>query len=882
MPDLNREQWQVIDPLLDRALELAPEQRRQWLDDLRSRSPALAAELTALLSGEAVADQRGFLLEQPDIGLTGLQLGPYTIERPLGQGGMGTVWLARRTDGRFEGVAAVKFLNLGLLSDVGRERFHREGSVLARLTHPGIGRLLDAGVANAGQPYLILEYVDGERIDAFAAARGLSLPDRIGLFLQVLAAVEHAHANLVVHRDIKPSNILVTRDGLVKLLDFGIAKLLDEDGTGERTALTAEGARALTPDYAAPEQVQGEPVTTATDVYALGVLLYLLVSGRHPTAEKSSTPADTLRALLEQQPGRLGLGDLDNILGKALRKLPGERYRTATAFGDDLRRYLRQEPVSARPDSLAYRAGKFLRRNRVAAAAAVLFLAGLLGATIFSLAQMREAQRQRDAAVEQTRRATAQNQFQSLLMSQLGDQPLTITEILDRAREAMELEYAKDPKLHASMLLEISTHYGQIGADAVRAQLLARAESVAIVAGSTGDLIEIRCNLADYFRTQGEYDRSWAMHDSAAASLVTNPDPVAEVGCLQARGRLAHETHRGDEAVRSIQRAIAIQDSLGETGPLFVEMLIELAGALDAQGRLREAITTFDRVLATLDSSGRGDEFNRHITLHNKALTLMKLGESREAERALHEVIAEAALDPSGRIHPQPLVHYAEAALQQGYADSAAKYFRQLYDQAVADTNRFWQGRGAFGLARAQVRQGRLDEARRTAASFARISENFPHLRHTDDEVPDPRVLDGLIALAAGDTAAADARFAGFLRASREIEEIRKDQLRPTLLLAAETALALGRPDSALRLAREALEVAAVDSLARARSARVGEARLIEGRALQVLGETGGARTALEAARRALTYGAGPDFIRTREAEAALQEVVASPSPDNR
>ena len=210
MPVIGRDRWLQLGPLLDRAFDLSDEERAPWLAELRAESPELAEELTSLLSGESVADRRGFLVEPVVTPLGGLELGTYTVERPLGQGGMGSVWLARRTDGRFEGRAAVKFLNLALLSATGQERFRREGSVLARLTHPGIARLLDAGVSASGQPYLVLEYIEGQRIDVFAMEQNLSADARIHLVLQVLSAVSHAHANLIVHRDIKPSNILVT------------------------------------------------------------------------------------------------------------------------------------------------------------------------------------------------------------------------------------------------------------------------------------------------------------------------------------------------------------------------------------------------------------------------------------------------------------------------------------------------------------------------------------------------------------------------------------------------------------------------------------------------------------------------------------------------
>ena len=480
MAVMDRARWRELEPLLDRALELSDEERTPWLETLRSESPDLAERLSAILSGEALADQRGFLSDPIDVPLVGVELGTYTLERPLGQGGMGSVWLARRTDGRFEGHAAVKLLNLALLSASGQERFRREGSVLARLAHPGIARLLDAGVSTTGQPYLVLEYVEGQRIDIFAKEHALSREARIRLVLQVLASVTHAHANLVVHRDIKPSNILVTSDGTAKLLDFGIAKLISADGVSNEAPLTAEGGRALTPEFAAPEQARGDAVTTATDVYALGVLLYLLLSGRHPTGEGAHTPMEAISALFAVEPKRLGLGDLDNIVGKALQKAPQNRYQTAAAFADDLERYLKHEPVSARADSIAYRARKFVRRNRVPVIAASITTAGLLVAVGVSLNRMREARRQRDVAVSAQKAADAQIEFQHLMISNIGDGRVTMHEIVDQGRTLLRQEYLQQPHVAASIALSLSSEYLELGDAASQLDLLKLGDSLAI------------------------------------------------------------------------------------------------------------------------------------------------------------------------------------------------------------------------------------------------------------------------------------------------------------------------------------------------------------------------------------------------------------------
>lgn len=395
MPALSPNQWRALSPYLDHALEILPEERAAWLDSIREENPALATDLQALLWEHDALGDEGFLLSNAQLSspapMTGQMVGAYALESCIGQGGMGTVWLARRNDGRFQGRAAVKFLNLALLGGSVDERFKREGSFLARLAHPNIAHLIDAGVSAAGQPYLIIEYVDGSHIDRYCNDHALATEPRIHLFLDVLAAVAQAHANLIVHRDIKPSNVLVTNDGQVKLLDFGIAKLLEgQTPAAEAAVLTREGERAITPAYAAPEQVTGGAITTGTDVYALGVLLYLLLAGKHPAESSLHSPAELMKAIVDTDAPRPSdavasiyklrralRGDLDTIIAKALKKNPAERYASVTAFADDLRRYLGHQTISARPDTLAYRARKFVRRHRVPVAAAALVIAGL-------------------------------------------------------------------------------------------------------------------------------------------------------------------------------------------------------------------------------------------------------------------------------------------------------------------------------------------------------------------------------------------------------------------------------------------------------------------------------------------------------------------------
>ncbi|UXH78732.1 serine/threonine protein kinase [Roseateles amylovorans] len=465
MDALDKQRWIALSPLLDELLDLDEPARQRRLDEIRATDPSSAEHLEALLVRDAALSAQGFLeqpaaeqlhgapdapplsVQSPD--LSGETLGPYVLERELGQGGMGAVWLARRADGRFEGEVAVKFLKSGLFGRGDSGRFAREGQILARLSHPHIARLLDAGLHHGHQPYLVLEYVDGLPIDRFCHVHGLDIESRVRLFLDVLSAVAHAHQRLILHRDLKPSNILVTTAGEVKLLDFGIAKLLDDSTQpAAATELTQLAGSAFTPQYAAPEQVQQGDVTTATDVYALGVLLYQLLGGRHPTADDTQTHLDRLKAVVDLVPKRLSevasgqldpviarqsrllRGDLDTVLAKALKKAPAERYANAEQFAADLRHWLAHEPISARPDSRLYVLSRFVRRHRWSVAAGTAAVLALVGLTTISVLQ---AHRAAEAEHQAQQRRQQADDLLSYMLGEFADKlrPVGRLELLD-------------------------------------------------------------------------------------------------------------------------------------------------------------------------------------------------------------------------------------------------------------------------------------------------------------------------------------------------------------------------------------------------------------------------------------------------------------------
>ena len=466
-------QWARISAELDVLLELVPGAREGRLREIARTEPALADELRRLLLLEE--DSADFL-SQPVVPPSGLmvagnEVGPYRLERLLGEGGMGQVWLAARADGLYQRRVALKLLRPGLADSDLRLRFTREREILGRLAHPHIARLLDAGVSSSGLPFLALERVDGIPVTDYCRQHGTSLEERLGMFFQVCEAVSHAHANLIVHRDLKPSNILVTPAGEVRLLDFGIAKLLDLDPAFDRTRT---GGRAFTLHYAAPEQLRGEPVSTMTDVYALGVVLHELLSGARPYRPTRTSDAALEEAILLQEPIRASVavasgvggawhgedevarkryarrlsGDLDNILAKALAKDPQQRYPSVEALAQDLRRHVSGRPVHARPPRLGYRLGKFVTRHRWPLATGSLVSVVLLVA--LGLVAWQAGQSSREIARAQVMQAFMVGVLESADVGVAGS--VSLSELLDQTVRRAERQLADQPLPRAEVL----------------------------------------------------------------------------------------------------------------------------------------------------------------------------------------------------------------------------------------------------------------------------------------------------------------------------------------------------------------------------------------------------------------------------------------------
>jgi tetratricopeptide (TPR) repeat protein len=642
--------------LLGQALEKPASERAAFVAQLPEPDPEIRAGLARMLEldtdSPAVAQVEGGAaalvspLPDEEERKAGERIGEWVLERPLGRGGMGTVWLARKGGDASLPPAAIKMPASAAARGVA-ERLAREGAILATLNHPGIARLLEVGTGAEGLPFLALEYVDGQPLPAWCDARGLALRERLAVFAKVLDAVAYAHAALVLHRDLKPSNILVTATGEVKLLDFGIAKLLDEGGQAGSTQLTRLAGRALTPDYASPEQVAGVPLTVASDVYSLGVVLFELATGSRPYRLKRGTAAELEEAILAAEPvtrqGRPLAADLETILRKALRKAPGERYPTAAAFRDDLERFLAGRPVLAQPDSFAYRARKFVGRNRLAVGAAGAVLAALVGglaAALWQAGVARESER-----VAQAERARAEQRFDDIraVANALVKEVVETVQFLPGATEARVRltgravdfldRLAADPRRDDALTREIAGGYQRV-AEALHGAQFAHQGDAEGANRHFGKAIALLAPLA-------------------SRAGATAEDRAAHAGALLAHGVSLLEQGRVDEAHDHVARGLAVRRALlaeapgdmersrdvGTAETYLANVLVEkgdLAGALAAH----EAVLVRFRDMVSRDARSPRNRWGLICGYANTGSVLKSLGRHDEARQRLLRAIA--------------------------------------------------------------------------------------------------------------------------------------------------------------------------------------------------------------------------------------------------
>lgn len=656
--------------VLDNVLQRPPEEWPALLDAACCDDPELRREIEALLALETEAD--GFLLPERPVETSlcfGMRIGPYRILELLGQGGMGSVWRAVREDD-FEKQVAIKVVQRGLASPPLVRRFQLERQILARLDHPNIARLLDGGTTPDGSPYLVMEHVEGVPLDQYCQERGLSARERLELILPVCSALAFAHQNLVVHRDLKPANILVTAGGVPKLLDFGIARLLDPDES--QAGLTRTRERAMTPNYASPEQVRGEPVTPASDLYSLGVLLYRLLTGRLPCGLDTCGLEEIARRICEEEPQRPGTTkDVDSIVLKALRKEPRHRYASVEQLAEDVRRYLEGHPVFAREGTLLYRGGKFMGRHRWGLAAASILLV-LLGAFL-----VREQQR---LMAEQERSARTIEVLRGLLNLADPDQrdDAAVVQILGRSYRQLA-ELSAKPDLQVELLGTLGGIHLKLGNVEAARQVLNRS-------------VEL-----------------WREHHAG--------DPGGLAVALNNLGALDLKQGAYGSAESLFRQALALQDGTGAAKPEeLVVTLNNLATVRLYRGELTEAEALYRRGLAIRRGEHGPDDPRVSYSLRSLGAVLYNRGDLAAAEPLLREAlrIRLAAYGPEHSDLASVLDLLGNVRYARGDLDEAGR----LYDGSLVLRRKRLGGehvdlaRSERNLAELRLAQGDLAMAR--------------------------------------------------------------------------------------------------------------------------------------------------------------------------
>ena len=857
---MDPERWQRLSPLLDSLFELPPEARAERLREMRDENATLTAELEELI---ALEDEHDDFLSEPLVPpRPGVQpgsiVGPYRLDRLLGEGGMGQVWLASRADGLYQRRVALKLLRPGLTDTNLRLRFTRERQILARLTHPHIARLLDAGVTAEGLPYLALEYVDGEPITDYCRELDTPVAQRLHMFHQVCDAVSHAHANLIVHRDLKPSNILVTPAGDVRLLDFGIAKLLDTEVS--MVEQTRTGVRAFTLHYAAPEQIRGEPVTTMTDVYSLGVVLYELLTDRKPYRLKRDSDAAWEEAILLNDPlkpsqtllrrvesdtsheqgqtvalrrrARVIAGDLDNIVLKTLSKKPEQRYPSVEALALDLRRYEEGRPVLARPQSVGYRVRKYFARHRWTLASATTVVV-VLGLSIGMVAwQARQA-------LAEAARAQAMQDFMVGLFEQAGNasgQAMDLRSLLSTAEARDRAEPSRQPRARAELLGLLARLRLGLGDYPEAKRLL---ERQAAIVDHTRDIpeslqLESLTLRGQLFAYQGEAARCIALMqpslDLARGEQAQLPPQSSQFYSQLGRCRRAAGERQG--ARQMFERSLAVRRETPSDEVGIVENLIDLAGLHNDAGDTAAALRAYDEAMTYL---------HRHVgARHPLAIDILR---NRCAARRVQGDAARAEADCQDAL---------TLALQMHGNDS----------RASIDARR--------QLAALHVDQGKFAQAQREftetqAWLVARLGREHPDVARNYNSL-------GVTAWERGDLSEA-------LRALTHAVAIWRHGPNQTLLAAGlfNQAMVLheaGFDADALPLLRESRQLRAAQF--GAEHALVGDTDRLIGIVLAAQGEAVAARSVLKNAVQLTRAGYGPMHSHTLRAELTQARVLAT------
>jgi serine/threonine-protein kinase len=912
---MESELWKRVDDLLQSALDVDPERRDAFLQEACAGDSALLDEVKSLLTSHRRAGDflrgpaaelaaRAIAAEEklsPSRSFEGQHISQYRILKMIGRGGMGTVWLAERCDGRFERKVAIKFLNIAALDQASAERFKREGSILGKLAHPLIAELIDAGLTSIGEPFLVLEYVEGQPIDEYCDQHKLSVHSRICLFLDVLSAAAHAHSNLIVHRDIKPSNVLVRNDAQVKLLDFGIAKVLaDETNNGSATPLTLEAGAVLTPRFAAPEQVSEGSITTTTDIYALGVLLYLLLTGQHPAGPGPHSPAQLIKTIVDEEPPRASdaiasisvdaaanrtttpeklrrqlRGDLDRIIANAVKKNPAERYQSAAAFADDLQRYLEHKPVLARPDSFGYRTAKFVRRNRVAVAVAATALTATLAGVTAIIIQDRRVRTERDIALRELVRTEQHDEFLDFLLSDAAPsgKPFTVNDLLGRATRIVEKQKSSPMQVELLDWIGVSyvelEQYGQAGPILEHAYQLSRKSTDPDIRASAS------CTLGWELAEDVNLARGEALIQEGLRELPDDPQYAFDrITCLDYGGEVSRRSGKTSEAVLRTEMARRIlRASRFDSDALEMGDSLDLAGAYSDAGRDQESLAEYNRAGALISSLGR-DETETAVVLYTSwAVELEQVGRPLEAEKLYRRAI-DISRDNSTEdaVSASLLDNYAVVLTELDHLPRAADYAERAYGKALQTEDELMIALSLLDRARIYREQHDLARAKAMLAQFEpKIRKDLPPGHYALSTIPTER---GLIALERNDLPTAQRlmdQAIAMLQAAVKAGDGSSFVLPRLYIYRSTIDLALGHAGQAEADAAEALAALHADDNSNDVSSKLGRAYLAQARALAAQGKSAQARIAASQALRHLQGSLGPAHPDAQSAQQLAQ-----------
>jgi eukaryotic-like serine/threonine-protein kinase len=718
------QQWGRISELLDQALDLPKEAREMWLAELDPRDAELRPALIELLSNQewlqesALITPSGLPVQplspdflatdaEPAILASGQLIGAYRLQKEIGRGGMAHVWLAERADGTFARQVALKLPHTSYARRDLIVRFTRERNILASLEHPNIARLYDAGVSENGIPYLAMEYVEGKPISQYVQENNLDIPARLQLFLQVLDAVQFAHERLVIHRDLKPSNILVSNQGEVRLLDFGIAKLLGQDHATNETELTQAAGRALTLDYASPEQVRGESLTTASDVYSLGVILYELLTGTRPYQLKITTPAQLEQAIVDSDPtlpstrvlqeasrqNRLDArrlakalsGDLDTITMRALQKKTQSRYTTATELSAELKRYLKFEPIQAKPESPLYLLKKFVQRNRLAVAMVSLVTVSIVGAASLSIWKAMEAREERDRA--ERVKAVLLSVFGSTNPYANGNPEFSMRDLLSAGVERVERDLQHDPAASVEIFAMLSESARDIGHADLNLKTAIRAHDVAqsIYGGKHPMLARTQRLLAFAYTDLNRIREAAMLVDRAIENLRRHKDNPSNLvskelsESLRLRAIISTSEGKDNDALTFAQEAVDVAaNTLGENDATTISALGDLSNKLVIARRPKEALAAAERGRKAASAAFADSRHPLAQTmLQHYAFALGSNGQYRASRDILAEAVEQRkkTFNPRGKQMAGLLFRLARAQDQMGELATALANF---------------------------------------------------------------------------------------------------------------------------------------------------------------------------------------------------------------